>query len=239
MGDPAAGRQVVISQLDYRDERSVSEFYQYVLLPNFPASELVTRESFDEGLHKGLSGALVARLGDGAVVGGTVCDWFSPSRVLLLSYLAVQAGHRDLGIGRQLLETSLSTWAAEFRPLLVVAEVEDPRHYHGTAFGDPARRVRFYERIGARALPLPYFQPALEPGGERAEHLMLMVLGGSQAPPGARQVDGELVGRFLTDYLEQAEGQADPADAQARALLAACHQPGGLALLSPGTLPPE
>jgi hypothetical protein len=47
-------------------------------------------------------------------------------------------------------------------------EVEDPRYAQSNpALGDPQARVRFYERLGARALPVPYFQPAFGLAGQR------------------------------------------------------------------------
>jgi predicted N-acetyltransferase YhbS len=255
MGNPAAVGPVRVSQLDYGDEAAVSRFYQDVLLPNFRDGEVEAEDELAEGYRDGEDRALVATAPDGSMVGGCVFEWYPASRVLLLSYLAVQASYRDQGTGRQLLEAGLGTWNDELRPVLVVTEVEDPRHYHDTEFGDAARRFRFYGGAGARALSVPYFQPALGPGASRVPHLMLMVLGGTGAPPAtppppspsappppppaAQRVDGRVIERFLAEYLEQAEGQAHPEDAQARALFAACRQPGGIPLLPVGTLPPD
>jgi predicted N-acetyltransferase YhbS len=236
MEDSAARGPVRISQLDYGDEAAVSRFYQSVLLPNFRDGEVEAEEELAEGFGDGEDRALVAVAPDGSMVGGCVFEWYPLSQVLLLSYLAVQADYRDQGTGRQLLEAGLAAWTDELRPALVVTEVEDPRHYHDTDFGDAARRFRFYGGAGARALSAPYFQPALGPGASRVPHLMLMVLGGSAAV--GRAVDGQVIERFLAEYLEQSEGQAHPGDAQAQALFAACRQPGGIPLLPVGTLPP-
>jgi len=239
MTDSATAGPVAVETLDSRDERGVSRFYRRILAPHFRPGELGSEEDIVAGLRDGSATALVARTEDGELVGGSVCEWFPRSRVLLLSYIAVLPGHRSQGVGTRILEAGLRSWTAGFSPALIVAEVEDPRHYDDdTAFGDPVRRVRLYERIGARVLPLPYFQPALAPGQERVRHLMLMVLGGSAAPAGAREVDGRVVERFLAEYLEAAEGVARPADPEARQLLAACRQPGGLPLLPVSMLPP-
>jgi GNAT superfamily N-acetyltransferase len=235
--DPVAAVPIVIQELDDRDERTVSDFCQQVVLPNFRPEELTPEKEIVRNLLEGRARALVARTGEGTVAGGAYCDWFTGSSVLLLSYLAVLPEYRDLGVGARLLAGVRGDWSADLRPLLIVAEVEDPRYYHDTAFGDPARRARFYDRAGARALPLPYLQPALSPGSSRVSHLMLMVLGGSAAPPGEGRVDGRLVERFLAEYFAVAEGQLSQDDAEAQALLAACRRPEGLPLLPFAALP--
>lgn len=242
MTGSAAWAPVTVEGLDPRDDRAVSDFYRHVLLPHFPADELETEEAITAGLREGGAMALVARapggeVVGGEVVGGAVCDWFPRSGVLLLSYIAVSAPCRDRGVGRALLEAVRGTWTAGLAPRLIVAEVEDPRHHHDTGYGNPARRASLYQRIGALALPIPFFQPALGDGRNRVPHLMLMVLGGTQAPPGTRWVDGRLVERFLAEYLEACEGPARPDDADVQRLFAACRQPGGLPLLTPSALP--
>jgi GNAT superfamily N-acetyltransferase len=238
MTQRAVGGPVVVEPLDWRDEAGVASFYQSVLMPNFPPDELESEQALATELREGRARALVARTQDGSLLGGSVWQWFPGSQVLLLSYIAVTGERRSQGVGTRLLDAGLSTWAAEFSPVLIVAEVEDPRHYRDTRFGDPVRRVRLYQRIGARALPLPYFQPALTPGQDRVRHLMLMVLGGSAAPADAGQVDGQVIERFLAENLEAAEGRARPGDAEAQQLFAACRQPGGLPLLPVSVLPP-
>jgi GNAT superfamily N-acetyltransferase len=237
MTQGGGGGPVVVEPLDGRDDRRVSRFYQSVLAPNFPPGELETEQAIASELRDGRARALTARAQEGSLLGGSVCQWFPLSQVLLLAYIAVAPGHRSQGVGTRLLEAGLSAWTAEFSPVLILAEVEDPRHHHDTTFGDPVRRVRLYERIGARALPLPYFQPALAPGQDRVRHLMLLVLGGSDAAADTRQVDGRVVERFLAENLEAAEGPARPGDGEAQRLFAACRQPGGLPLLPASVWP--
>jgi predicted N-acetyltransferase YhbS len=235
----SADRPVVtIEEIDAADDQQVADFYGRVLAPNFPADELETSENIAEGLKSGETTALVARNPDGAIVGGAVGDLFPRSGVLLLSYLAVAAGGRGTGIGGLLMRALTDRWSSKYSPPLLVMEVEDPRYHHASpAFGDPVARVRFYERLGVRALPVPYFQPALVPGLQRVPHLMLMVFGGTDVPPGTDRVDGKLVELFLTEYIEGCEGPVRPDDAPAQRLLAACRRPGGLPLLRVSELP--
>jgi len=229
---------ITVEELDADDARGVASFYQRVLAPHFRADELETQDNIAEGLKSGGTRALVARTAEGTIAGGAVGDWFPQSRVLLLSYLAVPPEGRGAGTGGLLMKAVTDVWDRAFSPSLFVMEVEDPRHYQSDpALGDPQARVRFYERLGVRALPIPYFQPALGPEGHRVPHLMLMVFGGADAPPGAERIDGRIVESFLTEYLEMCEGPVRPDDTEAQDLLAACRRPGGLPLVRASELP--
>jgi GNAT superfamily N-acetyltransferase len=229
----SAGRPVVtVDELDAGNAHEVGDFYRRVLAPHFRSDELETSENIASGLKSGGTRALVARTAQGAIVGGAVGDVFPRSGILLLSYIAVVAEARRTGIGGLLMEAVTDVWGRQLSPSLFVMEVEDPRHYQDdAAFGDPEARVRFYERLGARALPIPYFQPALGPAGHRVPHLMLMVFGGADAPPGTQRVDGRVVEVFLTEYLDTCEGPVDPDDTEAQLMLSACRRPDGLPLL--------
>lgn len=65
--------------------------------------------------------------------------------VVLLEYLAVAPEARSQGIG-----TALVSHLAARTPLLI--ECDPPTTPPHPAFGDPRRRLRFYERLGARLL---------------------------------------------------------------------------------------
>jgi hypothetical protein len=191
-----------------------------------------------DGLSSGRSRVLIAVGADGAMLGGAIGDYFPRSKVMLLAYLAVLAGGRGQGVGAAVLEAANKAWTEELQPRLIVLEVEDPREFTGSAdFGDPVARVRFYERHGVRALPLPYLQPALSPRTARVPGLMLMVLGGTDVPPGATSVNGQHVADFLTEYFEEFEGPVQPGDTELRQLLAGSARPGGLPLLTVSELP--
>ena len=234
-------KQSVISvePVDGQNGREVADFYRIVLAPHFRDDELEAEEDIAAGLRSGGTRALVARTEDGTIVGGAVVDWFARSHVLLLSYIAVLPGQRGGGAGVKLIAAAVSgEGAAGLDPLLVVAEVEDPRRFsNDPVLGDPQARVRFYERLGARTLPVPYVQPEVGAGRGRVPHLLLMVLGGSMAPPGTRSVHGETVELFLREYFEGCEGPLRPGDAAAQDLLTACRQPGRLPLLLVSDLP--
>lgn len=231
-----AGQQVTVSDARDNGYRAVPDFYRSVMVPSFAADELESEEELMNGLRSGRSRVLTAADEDGTVLGGAVGECFPRSGVVLLAYLAVRPGGRGSGAGSVLLRAARDAWTAELSPRLIVLEVEDPRDFAGSeSFGDPVARVRFYERHGARALPIPYLQPALGPDTARVPGLMLMVMGGSAA---AATVEGKLVSDFLTEYFEEFEGPAVPGDAELELLLAACARPGGLPLLTIDELPP-
>src|ERR1700757_1525039 len=146
----------------------IEDFYQHVLVPSFPADELVSLGEVQE-IAAGEDGSIwLAEDADGTIVGGAIAEWDDSVRVLLLGYLAVRPGIRGGGIGGPLYLTALESWRQRFKPCLILAEVEDPEVHSGNEdHGDPAARLRFYGNRGSRIVDIPYFQPALEPGAER------------------------------------------------------------------------
>jgi hypothetical protein len=113
-------------------------------------------------------------------------------------------------VGNQLLDVAEQAWREQWGPCLALAEVEDPAHHNGSAAtGDPRARVRFYQRRGARALDIPYFQAALRTGAARVPDLLLMVLAGADQFAGTRPdtIDPIVIRTYLEIYQRQCEGQ--------------------------------
>lgn len=218
----------------------MTELYRNILAPNFEPDQLVGEEEFITGQNSADARTALAIDPDDALRGGLSGQWYPSCRVLLLGYLAVSAPFRGAGVGESLLRFGIDRWSRELSPLLILGEVEDPRHHQVSEFGDPRQRFRFYHRFDAKALQLPYFQPALGPSGSRVPGFLLMVFGASpDAYVGAATIDGEPLDRFLRHYLVECEGRVpDPgADPDADRLLAACRAPGGVPLLPVGRLP--
>jgi hypothetical protein len=166
-----------------------------------------------------------------------VSDWYPAARVVLISYLAVRPGHRGTGIGGLLYRNGLARWSRDLSPELVLGEVQDMSNPASTAYGDPAARLRFYERFGAQALGIPYFQPALRPGTSRVFGMLLMVFA---ATPGARsgphRIDGAIVERFILEYLRDCENAVREHDEELHRVIEACHQQGGIPLRDVATI---
>lgn len=212
-----------------------------VLTPSFPPEELESLESLVEGCEQGRTTALGVRR-DGRVVAGAVAAGSGrPGDVMLLVYLAIAPGMRGGGIGGALLDSAVQTWVAESSPSLLLAEVEHPDHHEASeAHGDPAARLRFYARHGARVLAVPYFQPGIGPDGARVPALLLTTLhvapeavveGPADAPTA---VDARPLREFLTAYLVGSEGSLRDDD-DTRALLGSVSGPS-VALVDPADL---
>jgi GNAT superfamily N-acetyltransferase len=227
------------------DGELAHEFYRSVLSPSFRGDELVGEDELLQTVHDGSCHVLLARDPDGTIIAGAVGDWFPRSRVQLLSYLATRPGIRGRGVGSVLMKAAVESWVQRLDPLLVVGEVEDPRHYqspdgYDSAYGDVIARLRFYEKHGVRSLPIPYSQPALRSDSARVPHLLLMVFAvGADARISADRVDGAVVERLLVEYFTEVEGEIRPDDAEVSAMLQACRVPGGLPLLLAEDLPEQ
>ena len=210
-------------------------FYDEVLAPSFDSAELEERAELLANLSDDASVTRGAIAYDEAnqIIGGVVGDWFAESRVMLISYLAARPGLRGHGTGRRLLDEVLPAWTSRFGALLSVAEVENPQFYHDDEeHGDPEARLRFYTRLGAKIVAIPYFQPALSAGQPRVQNLFLMVL--SAAPSVLREgngVDAATVRCFIEEYVTGSEGDVD--DDEVRALRAALRANAAIPLLDP------
>ena len=211
----------------------IEDFYQQVLVPSFPADELVSLEEVQE-IADGEDGSIwLAEDADGTVVAGAVAEWDESVRVLLLGYLAVRPGIRGGGIGGPLYLTALDSWRQRFKPCLILAEVEDPEFHGGSEdHGDPGARLRFYANRGSRILDFPYFQPALKPGAERVTGLFLIAL---HVDPefagagGADTINAAVVRKYLENYQTQYEGKV-ATDDQAMTMWRALDRPEGVRL---------
>lgn len=212
-----------------------------VLSPSFPPEELESVESLVDGCAQGRTTALGVRR-DGKIVAGAVAAGSGrPGDAMLLVYLAISPGLRGGGIGGALLDSAVQTWVAESSPSLLLAEVEHPDHHEASeAHGDPAARLRFYARHGARVLAVPYFQPGLGAAGARVPALVLCTLhvapgavveGSADAPTA---VDAGPLRDFLTSYLVGSEGSLRD-DADTRALLDSVRGPS-VRLVDPADL---
>jgi hypothetical protein len=216
--------------------------YADVLTPAFPPDELVTLDSLRDGIGSGETAIAAILDAPGAPLAAAVGDWWPDSGILLLSYLAARASERGGGHGSALLGHAQRDWVRRYGAGALLAEIEHPAAHPASAeHGDPVARLRFYARHGGRALDLPYFQPAVRPGGERVYGLILAVLAMTDAVAGAgpELMAVEPLRRFLSGYLEVTDGSAghDPAVA---ALWRATERPGGVALLpldKPDSLP--
>jgi GNAT superfamily N-acetyltransferase len=213
---------------------AVKEMYDEILAPSFPVDELAPLVEIQQLPAAEQGSVFVARSDtDDTILGCAIAEWDADPGVCLLCWLAVRPDRRGTGIGGPLLDAAMTEWKKRFSPCLILAEVEDPEQHSGsTAHGDPAARLRFYQRRGARSLELPYFQAALGPDKSRVRGLLLMVLHADEQFAGTEPntVDGSILKKYLELYQTQCEG-AVATDQEAMALWRATDRPGGVRLL--------
>jgi GNAT superfamily N-acetyltransferase len=192
-----------------------------LLAPSFPAAELESVDDLIAAVRAGTSEVLVHQDRPGDPVAVAVADRSRAAPVVLLAYLATDPLRRSTGLGSSLLDAAMTRWLDRADPCLVLAEVEDPaEHPASAAHGDPAARLRFYARRGARALDLPYFQPRLRTGASRVPHLLLLVLHAAPSLVDGTAVLAAPLHAWLTERFRDSEGRL-PADPEGQALLAA------------------
>lgn len=214
----------------------LDEVYRDLLAPFFPPHELDSLEDVAGGVADGTTEVLVAVDEEGRRLGAAVGDWDEGARVQLLSYLAVDPARRSGGVGGRLLEEAVARWAERYRPCAIVAEIEHPAAAaENAAWGDHRRRFDFYGRRGARVLDLPFFQPALRDGAERAWGMLLIALHlDPELAAGPDRAAAAPIREFLEGYFRITEGDL-PEDAEGKALLEAAAAPEGVRLLPADT----
>jgi GNAT superfamily N-acetyltransferase len=205
---------------DAERTRLVGEYYD-VMTQGFPVEELIGLDALSWREPEGRVAVLLD--GTGRVDAGISAHWFAGSGTLLLTYIATRPELRRHGLGSTLIRTVVPRWAREYRPRLVLAEVEDPAHFPTRMGQDPRRRITLYHHLGVERLDVRYCLPRMNPRAERIEHYLLMVvagLSGAVRGTGAgRWVDGDGLAAWLPEYYRAMEGEGYD-DAHFRRLVA-------------------
>ncbi len=206
--------------LPVTDPEALWDLHETLLVPNFPASELISAEELVAAVAGGTASAwVVGSVADPAAV--AITESLDPSPAVLLAYLATRQDLRGQGIGTSLLRELLAGIHADPAVSVVLAEVEHPGlHRAHPVHGDPAARLRFYGRIGGLALGLPYFQPPVDATQDPVHGMLLLVL-----DPPAR-------------WVRPGPGPGSPGRLAPEAGLAAALE-GIMAGVDPGVLPVE
>ncbi len=202
---------VMATDLEIRDLRTsgnqtlIERIYKEILEPAFDPAELDPLEVMLDGLSEQGSyeaWGLCALDRDGVPVSVVLGYPFMRSKVLLIGYIASRSGERSRGAGSRLIEEAHRQWFARPGINLVIAEVEDPRHFHPVGNIDPGRRVAFYAHHGCEFVVGPYFQPQVREGAGRVYHLLLTILHADSeaiAGPG-RAVHSDQLVDFFDEY---------------------------------------
>ncbi|MBK9698440.1 MAG: GNAT family N-acetyltransferase [Propionibacteriaceae bacterium] len=208
----------------------LADIYDRILARSFPSDELVDRATF---LTYATWGEVLVSADDlEQVAAVAVADYSSATQLLLVEYLAVAPESREGGSGRKLLKAAQKRWSELMAPGAFLAELERPEgHVASAEFGDPVRRLKFYQRLGYKALALPYYQPALSPEGRAVMDLVLVVLVNDPewaSADGARFTEGARLEALL---LERMPAPAPGEEAAWAALMEATRNPEGIELV--------
>lgn len=211
----------MIAYVTSADPEEMREAHRALMTASFRAAELMSEDDF-VAQFAGRAEAVLARDENGRMLGVAVVEHFHDA--VLLQYLVAAPQSRGKGVGSGLLKAVIAGWARTVSVLLAEFDRPDVQSSH-PLHGDPAARLRFYARFGARALALPYFQPPVSAKTGREHGMLLAVFD----PDGAIARRGRLsaaqttaVRKYLDDVLDGAD------DPDARRLRDAAGVPDGI-----------
>ena len=153
---------------------------------------------------------LLAKDGDGVVVGGIVFDYFRDLNSMVIEFICVEKERRRMQIGRRLwwealrVADSLAARQGKKGVACVFCEVDSPAISRDKELG----HLLFWRNHGFGRLDFNYVQPALAEGLHPVEGLWWIGLSRSSDTPGA--VDSRLLEKVLHHYLHFAMGIREP-----------------------------
>lgn len=188
--------------------------------PSFPDrnereafSDIITRiRHSDPDIHPHTY--CVLAMEGGRIEGGLVADWYPECSALELIYIAVNPDSRGKGTGSALLKNGLllikEAILAEENGRVgnVFLEVDRPLRSARKKEINPVSRVAFWEKQGARHVPIQYTQPPLSAGKSPATNLMLMTLPTGEGAS-CEEVNAEALKHFLKEFYRWLDAPAD------------------------------
>jgi GNAT superfamily N-acetyltransferase len=190
---------LAMRDLDDRQLDAVRSLFEEAFPPwqREPFGELVARERAGHATT-----VILADSGQPLALAVTSC--LASVRWSYLEYFAVQVDHRGRGVGGRLWRVMGRDLVAREQPGRLVLEVDDPA---GAAEGSSEhrkreRRIRFYQRQGARFLPASgYAVPRLDraDGSEPMLLLWAAIADGAQ-PPGPTELSTLLPAVYAAGY---------------------------------------
>lgn len=141
----------------------------------------------------------------GKVTGGLIADWYPQCSSLEIIYLAVDPGSRLKGLGKRLLLDGtvmiLDALGKKSGEANVYFETENPLTVSsGNSSIDPIGRLTFFDRCGAKRIPIDYVQPPLDPSTDWCRNLFLMVL--PQFSSAVEGISSDELKSFLHDFFK-------------------------------------
>lgn len=206
--------------LSWKDILLLRRFEFSIYRPSFPDKN--ERESFgdiiprirhsDPNVHPYTY--CVMAMEKGIIQGGLVADWYPGCNALELIYIAVSPDSRGKGIGSGLLKEGIRLIKDTIREEEggkienVFLEVERPLRNARDKEINPVSRVAFWEKQGARHIPIQYTQPPLSQGKAPATNLMLLSFPAEKGNSCDKLDAGKLM-VFLKEFYKWLDAPAD------------------------------
>lgn len=201
LGEP---EETGITIVYVKDEASVSRLHQNTIEQCFPKGDTGTVEELMDDVEAGDCAVIVAKE-DNEILGGVVVShyWSTEKKVMLISWLAVHENHRGRNIGTLLIEEAMS-YARDNGALILLGQVENPDIFEEShpAYGNPAKRVKFYSRFDCQRLEVPCYVPAFYDYQEPIVGVMLILFPLSEE----QRVMKEVFLPELPDFVEELVG---------------------------------
>ena len=136
--------------------------------------------------------------------GGMVVEYYFSSNAVLITYIAVGSDNRKKGEASLLLKQGVSEIldiieeAVDKKPAAVFFEVNNPNKINADQDSiNPWGRLRFFEKLGAKLIDIPYVQPSLGGNRNRVANLFLCCLPINDA---SSAISSETITRFLFSF---------------------------------------
>lgn len=170
---------------------------------SFPIEE---RNDFDQLLNRGPVSdrpRMLISTDEDKLLGFSIFRPFAQASLGYLWYLCVDENTRGMGIGAKLYKQSVDLLQEGQSLKGMIFEVERLDSEPHDLYGDPIRRVRFYERLGARLiLGYDYWQPPIPPHGPVPLQLMFH-------PLGLQDCTQDDLACIVSDFLHYGQGMKD------------------------------
>jgi GNAT superfamily N-acetyltransferase len=176
---------------------------------SFPKEELNDFEQMMQALGGGeMRGRprLIIAWDEDKLLGLSFFKYYPKAELGYLWYIAVDESTRGSGIGTKLYRATLDALVQAARESGgrikgLIFEVERLDSEAHPIFGDPIRRVKFYERLGARLiLGYDYWQPPIPPHGPVPLQLMFHPLDLPES-----ECTSSALAHIITDFLRSAQ----------------------------------
>ena len=199
--------EIVVAHERALDAPRLGQF-ETIYLESFPPTERSPLDELVKEIESGRYSLLTIKM-RGVLRGFTVSMALSGLDAHLLAYLAVERAYRNLGLGSRLVRTLVDSLASEGQVSGLLIEVDPEEAQDDRDLRVAARRIEFYERLGAQVVDgaAGYRAPNLAGEGSLAMQLMWLPL----RSPG-QELEGEKLRSCVAALLVQGYGlrERDP-----------------------------